>query len=219
MQARKRRRLALMPRRLIHRRKHCRHADLGAAGRTQPVVDAAAAFDCKAPAEFVAPRSAAAPHHAAPGQRRAADHRRHRLVFDRRRRRQFAGRKLSEPACRRTANAFPGREITVLNRGVNGEETEHMMARFADDVIAAHPHLVLWQVGTNSVLRDHPLKPHAVQLHDGIEQLKDAGADVVLIDPQFAPAVLAKSETPGMDDADRARRKGRKTSTCSTGSR
>jgi acyl-CoA thioesterase I len=93
---------------------------------------------------------------------------------------------------------FPGREITVLNRGVNGEETNNMMARFAADVLAAHPQLVLWQIGTNSVLRDHPLNPHAVQLHDGIEQLKASGADVVLIDPQFAPAVLAKSETPGM---------------------
>jgi acyl-CoA thioesterase-1 len=93
---------------------------------------------------------------------------------------------------------FPGREITVLNRGVNGEETTNMMARFAADVLAAHPQLVLWQIGTNSVLRDHPLSPHAVQLHDGIERLKAAGVDVVLIDPQFAPAVLAKSETRGM---------------------
>jgi lysophospholipase L1-like esterase len=93
---------------------------------------------------------------------------------------------------------FPGREITVINRGVNGEETTNMMARFAPDVLAAHPQLVLWQIGTNSVLRDHPLSPHALQLHAGIERLKAAGADVVLIDPQFAPAVLAKSETQGM---------------------
>ncbi|MGN6750241.1 MAG: SGNH/GDSL hydrolase family protein, partial [Xanthobacteraceae bacterium] len=95
---------------------------------------------------------------------------------------------------------FPGREITVLNRGVNGEETTNMMARFAGDVLAARPQLVLWQIGTNSVLRDHPLSPHAAQLHDGIERLKKAGADVVLIDPQFAPAVLAKTETQGMVD-------------------
>ena len=93
---------------------------------------------------------------------------------------------------------FPGREITVLNRGVNGEETTNMMARFGADVIAAHPQLVLWQIGTNSVLRGHPLSPHGAQLHAGIEQLKAAGADVVLIDPQFAPVVLAKSETEGM---------------------
>jgi acyl-CoA thioesterase-1 len=93
---------------------------------------------------------------------------------------------------------FPGHDITVLNRGVNGEETDQMMARFDADVFAAHPQLVLWQVGTNSVLRDHPLKPHEVQLHEGIDELKAAGADVVLIDPQYAPQVLAMSETPDM---------------------
>ena len=93
---------------------------------------------------------------------------------------------------------FPDRDITVLNRGVNGEETDDMMARFASDVIAAHPQLVLWQVGTNSVLRDHPLNPHSAELHKGIEELKATDADVVLIDPQYAPEVLVKSETPGM---------------------
>jgi acyl-CoA thioesterase-1 len=95
---------------------------------------------------------------------------------------------------------FPGHDITVLNRGVNGEETHDMMARFAAGVIAKHPQLVLWQVGTNSVLRDHPLAEHSVELQAGIEQLKATGADVVLIDPQYAPKVLAKSETPGMVD-------------------
>ena len=66
---------------------------------------------------------------------------------------------LSEPARRSNSkNAFPPNDITVLNRGVNGEETEQMLARFDTGVIAAHPDLVLWQVGTNSVLRDHPLQ-------------------------------------------------------------
>jgi lysophospholipase L1-like esterase len=95
---------------------------------------------------------------------------------------------------------FPGRDITVLNRGVNGQETHEMVARFATDVIAAHPDLVLWQVGTNSVLRDHPLRPHSILLRDGIVQLKEAGTDVVLIDMQFVPRVIAKPETQGMED-------------------
>jgi lysophospholipase L1-like esterase len=93
---------------------------------------------------------------------------------------------------------FPGHDITVLNRGINGEETSNMMARFPADVIAVHPQLVLWQVGTNSVLRDRPLDRHEAELHDGIDQLKAADADVVLIDPQFSPAVVAKPETDGM---------------------
>ncbi|MGD0620723.1 MAG: SGNH/GDSL hydrolase family protein, partial [Bryobacteraceae bacterium] len=95
---------------------------------------------------------------------------------------------------------FPGHDIVVLNRGVNGEETQDMMARFSTGVIAVHPDLVLWQVGTNSVLRDYPLASHSALLHQGIAQLKEAGADVVLIDMQFAPRVLAKVETQGMED-------------------
>jgi lysophospholipase L1-like esterase len=116
-----------------------------------------------------------------------------------------AGARASSPAASYPARLavelrarFPGRDITVFNRGVNGEVTEDMLARFATDVIAAHPQLVLWQVGTNSVLRDNPLSEHGVELHQGIEQLKAMGADVVLIDLQYAPAVLAKSETPAM---------------------
>jgi lysophospholipase L1-like esterase len=93
---------------------------------------------------------------------------------------------------------FPDHDITVLNRGVNGEETQDMMARFATGVFAEHPQLVLWQVGTNSVLRDRPLASHASRLHEGIDELKDADADVVLIDPQFSPQVIAKPETASM---------------------
>jgi acyl-CoA thioesterase-1 len=93
---------------------------------------------------------------------------------------------------------FPGHDITVLNRGVNGEETDNMMARFASDVIAAHPQLVIWQVGTNSVLRDRSLEKHSALLHDGIQQLKAVNADVVLMDLQYAPAVIAKPETDDM---------------------
>ena len=95
---------------------------------------------------------------------------------------------------------FPSRDITVLNRGVNGEETAQMLGRFENDVIGAHPDLVLWQVGTNSVMRDHSLAAHGALLREGIAQLKQAGTDVVLMDMQYVPKVLAKSEAPGMED-------------------
>jgi acyl-CoA thioesterase I len=89
-------------------------------------------------------------------------------------------------------NRFPGHEFTILNRGVNGDEAPDMLARMETAVIAEHPDLVLWQVGTNSVLRDKAVPPHASMLHDGLMRLKATGADVVLIDPQYAPRVLAK---------------------------
>jgi hypothetical protein len=96
------------------------------------------------------------------------------------------------------ARQFPGHEITVLNRGVNGEETADMIARFDSQVIAENPDLVLWQVGTNSVLRNHPVGPHATLLHEGLARLKAIRADVVLIDPQFAPKVISKLDAEAM---------------------
>src|SRR5262245_21637352 len=44
---------------------------------------------------------------------------------------------------------LPGHDITVLNRGVNGEEAADMLARLDTAVIAEKPDLVLWQVGSN----------------------------------------------------------------------
>jgi acyl-CoA thioesterase-1 len=96
------------------------------------------------------------------------------------------------------ARRFPGHDFTVLNRGVNGEEVTDMLARLDTAVIAEKPDLVLWQVGTNSVLRDHALEPHVGLLHEGLVRLKKSGADVVLIDPQYAPRVIAKSTCDGM---------------------
>jgi len=93
---------------------------------------------------------------------------------------------------------FPGHEITVINRGVNGEEVGDMLARLETAVIAEKPDLVLWQVGTNSVLRDKAVLPHATLLHEGLARLKAIGADIVLIDPQYAPKVIAKPHAEAM---------------------
>ena len=92
---------------------------------------------------------------------------------------------------------FPGHPIVVLNRGVNGQEAPDMLARFNADVIDERPHLVLWQVGTNSLLRDRPLDQRATVLHEGLARLKAIRKDVVLIDPQFAPRVIAKPNAEG----------------------
>jgi lysophospholipase L1-like esterase len=93
---------------------------------------------------------------------------------------------------------FVDYDITVLNRGVSGDLAEGMLARFDADVIAENPDLVLWQVGTNSLLSNHPLMPHHTLLQEGVRRLKAAGADVVLIDPQYAPRVIAKPDAEAM---------------------
>ncbi|HEX5508058.1 MAG TPA: SGNH/GDSL hydrolase family protein [Pseudolabrys sp.] len=93
---------------------------------------------------------------------------------------------------------FPRSKITVLNRGVSGEEILDMLRRFPNAVMAERPDLVLWQLGTNSVLRHHPFADHGAAIRDGLARIRKAGADVVLIDPQFTPKVIAKIDAEQM---------------------
>ncbi|MGI8527515.1 MAG: SGNH/GDSL hydrolase family protein [Pseudolabrys sp.] len=95
---------------------------------------------------------------------------------------------------------FPRQKFTVINRGVNGEEAADMLKRFDTQVVAEKPDLVLWQLGTNSVIRDRPLIDHGATIRDGINTIKPTGADVILIDPQFAPKVIIKPEVEHVVD-------------------
>ena len=87
---------------------------------------------------------------------------------------------------------LPGLPVTVLNKGIGGEEAPQMAARFDADVIDESPDLVLWQVGSNSVLRDHPTPGEVIR--QGVERLKESGTEVILINPQYAPKIIVKSD-------------------------
>jgi lysophospholipase L1-like esterase len=89
---------------------------------------------------------------------------------------------------------FPSQPISVLNRGINGDLATDMLARFDKSVAADHPDLVLWQLGTNAVLRGDERSLRNSLIQDGIRRIKGIGADVVLIDPQFAPQVIVKPD-------------------------
>ncbi len=89
--------------------------------------------------------------------------------------------------------------VTVLNHGVNGEEAADMVKRL-DAVVEERPDLILWQVGANAVLRDTEIPVVRHNILEGLRRMKASGADVILIDPQFAPKVLAKKEAETMVD-------------------
>jgi lysophospholipase L1-like esterase len=89
---------------------------------------------------------------------------------------------------------YPGADITVLNRGKGGEDAPEMMDRLQTSVIDAKPDLVIWQVGTNAVLRNLDPAETARQVELGIVRIKAAGADLVLVDPQYSPRVTERGE-------------------------
>ena len=93
---------------------------------------------------------------------------------------------------------FPNVVFHVINRGMSGAVDSQMLARFEEDVQAAQPDLVLWQVGTNALLHSDGITKEGDVMRNGLRRLRAIGADVVLIDPQYAPKVLKDPDAEPM---------------------
>ena len=89
---------------------------------------------------------------------------------------------------------YPSADITVVIRGKGGEDAPEMMKRLQTEVIDVKPDLVIWQVGTNAVLRNLDPAETAKLVEDGVARIQQAGADVVLVDPQYSPRVTEHAE-------------------------
>ena len=94
---------------------------------------------------------------------------------------------------------FPGVEIHVINHGVGGQDVPEELTRLDRDVIAEHPDLVIWQVGTNAVLRRDDLSADEQLIRRGVSSMRENGIDVVLMDLQYAPRVLARPASADME--------------------
>lgn len=90
---------------------------------------------------------------------------------------------------------YPGAEITVVNAGVGGEDAPEMIKRLQNDVIDRRPDLVIWQVGTNAVLRDLDPTETGKLVDDGVARIQAASSDVVLVDLQYSPRVIERPES------------------------
>jgi lysophospholipase L1-like esterase len=89
---------------------------------------------------------------------------------------------------------YSAADITVLNRGKGGDDAPEMLKRLQGEVIDLHPDLVIWQVGTNAVLRNLDPDETAKLVEDGVAHIQAAGSDVVLVDPQYSPRVTERAE-------------------------
>jgi lysophospholipase L1-like esterase len=90
---------------------------------------------------------------------------------------------------------YPTANITVINAGVGGEDAPEMMKRLQTSVIDVHPDLVIWQVGTNAVLRGLDPAETAKIVEDGVARIQAGGSDIVLVDPQYSPRVTERAES------------------------
>lgn len=92
-----------------------------------------------------------------------------------------------------------GPRVTVINHGKGGEDADNMFARITSDAIADRPDIVIWQVGANAALRRMDPGTFATFVRQGVDMLRQAGIDVVLMDNQRAPRITANAGSRRFD--------------------
>ncbi len=92
------------------------------------------------------------------------------------------------------SNAFPLAHIAVINRGIGGQDALEEVARLDADALAIRPDLVIWQVGANGAMANSDPEVFRKLVSTGIERLQSLGIDVILMDNQRSPMILASPE-------------------------
>lgn len=90
--------------------------------------------------------------------------------------------------------ALPRAHVAVINRGIGGQDAPEEVARLMPDVVAIRPQLVIWQVGANGAMRGNDPAAFEAEVTEGVAALHAAGADVILMDNQRSPRILAAPE-------------------------
>jgi len=82
-----------------------------------------------------------------------------------------------------------GGAVTVENAGVGGETVATTLARLKAAVKAEKPDLLIWQVGTNDAVRGDDETHFRAYVEEGVSIVADAKIPLVLLDPQYFPAI------------------------------
>jgi len=86
------------------------------------------------------------------------------------------------------------RIINVVNRGKGGEDAPEELKRLDRDVLYEKPVMVIWQVGTNAAFKNEDLTDVRNAIAAGLDRLKAPERDIVLMDPQYVPALIWPDE-------------------------
>jgi acyl-CoA thioesterase-1 len=97
------------------------------------------------------------------------------------------------------AAALPTQHVTVLNRGIGGQDAPEELARLDADVIAVRPQLAIWQVGANAAMGHADPVAFRQLVTSGVRRMQEAGIDVILMDNQRAPQVVASANHVAME--------------------
>jgi lysophospholipase L1-like esterase len=79
-----------------------------------------------------------------------------------------------------------GVDVTVHNSGRARDDAGSMVRRMPADVLALKPDIVIWETGTAEAMRHREVELFSEHLQSGIDLIVKAGADVMLVTPQYS---------------------------------
>ncbi|MBE7620469.1 SGNH/GDSL hydrolase family protein [Komagataeibacter sp. FXV2] len=90
--------------------------------------------------------------------------------------------------------------VEVIGHGVGGDDAEAMHARVGG-MLADRPDLIVWQTGSNDPLKGDDVGAFIARTRDDLAQMRASGADVVLMDQQYCPALETCPAFPAFREA------------------
>ena len=116
------------------------------------------------------------------------------------------------------AERFPSARTKVVNLAVPRQTAKQAAERLERDVLPLKPTLVIWETGTMEAVRGLDVDEFRETVQAGIDKLRDAGAEVVLMNMQFSrgtdavihfgPYLIALRELSDVNDVPLFRRYG-----------
>ncbi|HEY1504582.1 MAG TPA: GDSL-type esterase/lipase family protein [Stellaceae bacterium] len=85
----------------------------------------------------------------------------------------------------------PGESIKVINKGISGQTTEQIAARFPNDVYPLKPNLVIWETGTVDAVRGEDVDAMAEAVTASLGDIQSHGAEAMLVDMQYNPSTVS----------------------------
>lgn len=95
----------------------------------------------------------------------------------------------------------PGATVKMTVRGGRGLSAADQLKLLSEMLDRDKYQLVLWQTGTVEAVRNFPPSEFAQTLADGVEKIGQAGADLVLVDPQFSRFLQTNSNIEPYEQA------------------
>lgn len=84
---------------------------------------------------------------------------------------------------------LPGVVVTIVNRGQPGGTTRARVDRLQADLAEVKADLVVWAPGSSEAGMSEDPDSFVGSLQEGLEKIRAAGTDVILIDLQYAPSI------------------------------